>query len=240
MFWRIFMKNKIVVLGSGRLASEIIAQRDRWSWIARRWNHFDFNSTDWYHRLHGFKIVINCIANTNTYSKERDDHWKTNYTSVLNLVDYCNRANKKLIHISTDYIYSGSKENATEEDIPVHNKTWYAYTKLLSDAYIQARSRDYLLIRTSFKENPWQFDNAITTQVGNTDYTDKIASLIIQLIEKGAEGIYNVGREKSGTLYDLAIQTKPDVIESSGILNKYMPRDVSMNVDKMIKRLSDE
>ena len=233
------MRNKIVVLGSGRLASEIITQRNKWSWVARRWSYFDFNKTDWYYKLHGFKIVINCIANTSTYSKERDAHWQTNYTSVMNLADYCNRANKTLVQISTDYIYSGSKENATEEDIPVSNRTWYGYTKLLADAYIQARSRDYILIRTSFKENPWQFDNAITTQVGNTDYTNKVASLIIQLIEKNAYGVYNVGREKSGTLYDLAIQTKPNVLESSGILNKHQPRNVSMNVTKMEKFLND-
>jgi len=73
------MKNKIVVLGSGSLASEIIDQRNEWSWMARRWNHFDFNNTDWYHRLYGFKVVINCIANTATYSKEKD---------VYNLPDF--------------------------------------------------------------------------------------------------------------------------------------------------------
>ena len=29
--------------------------------------------------------------------------------------------------------------SASEEDVPVHNNTWYGYTKLLSDGLVQLR-----------------------------------------------------------------------------------------------------
>ena len=132
-------KKNIVILGSGSLASELLNQTD-WACICRSHNDIDFNKTDWYQHLSLYATIVNCIANTDTYSQNREAHWNTNYSSVMNLVDYCNEHNHKLIHISTDYLYSGSKENALEEDIPVHNRTWYAYTKLLGDAYVQARA----------------------------------------------------------------------------------------------------
>jgi len=232
------MRNRVVVLGSGRLAKEFVSQKPSWSWVSRKFEGIDFNKTNWYWRINGYKQVVNCIANTDTYSKERDDHWKTNYVGVMKLVDWCNIDNQKLIHISTDYIYSGSKENASENDVPVTNRTWYAHTKMLGDAYVQARANNYLLIRTSFKPNPWPYDNAITTQMGSFDYIDVIAKLIIRLIDNNAEGVFNVGTETK-TIHDLAIQTKPGVRESFNILNKHMPKNTTMNTTKMKEFLNE-
>jgi len=232
------MNNKTVVLGSGRLAREFMTQKPAWDWVSRKYDGIDFNKTNWYWRINNCKQVINCIANTDTYSKERDDHWQTNYVGVMKLVDWCNIDNQKLIHISTDYIYSGSKENASENDVPVTNRTWYAHTKMLGDAYVQARANNYLLIRTSFKPNPWPYDNAITTQMGSFDYIDVIAKLIIRLIDNNAEGVFNVGTETK-TIHDLAIQTKPGVRESFNILNKHMPKNTTMNTTKMKEFLNE-
>ena len=44
--------------------------------------------------------------------------------------------NKKLLQFSSDYVYGNSVSNASEEDVPVHAKTWYSYSKLISDAYL--------------------------------------------------------------------------------------------------------
>jgi len=231
------MNNGIIVLGYGLLGKEITKQTD-WNYISRKEHGIDFNKTDWYHHIQRYDTIINCIANTNTYSHEREDHWPTNYISVMNLVDWCNENNKKAIQISTDYIYSGSNRNASEEDIPLHNKTWYTYTKLLSDAYVQARAKNYLLIRTSFKPTPFPYPEAIVTQTGNFDYVDKISKLIIELINKNAFGVFNVGTRRK-TIYDLATKTNPNIIGAFRILNKEMPRDVTMNVSKMENFLNE-
>ena len=63
--------------------------------------------------------------------------------AVAELVDYCNNHNKKIIHISTDYIYANSFQNADEEiTVPAQIETWYGYTKLLGDAYVQLKSKN--------------------------------------------------------------------------------------------------
>jgi dTDP-4-dehydrorhamnose reductase len=135
-------------------------------------------------------------------------------------------------------LYSYSKENASEEDVPVHNRTFYAYTKLLADAYVQLRLKNYLLIRTSFKPRPFPYEKAIMTQVGNFDYTDTVSNMIIKLIEKNKTGIYNVGTKRK-TIYDLAVQTNPDVIASYEYLNENMPTNVTMDISKLQKALDE-
>ena len=74
------------------------------------------------------------------------------------------------------------------------------------------------------------YDKAFDDIVGNFDYVDKIAELIIQLINNGANGISNVGTGLK-SMYDLALETKPDVIKSKSD-NKLMPKDVSMRIKK--------
>jgi len=90
-------------------------------------------------------VVVNCIGYTDTYSIERQKHWDINYGFVANIADFCDTECIKLVHISTDYIYANSEGGSakTEDDVPVHQATWYSYTKLISDAYIQLKVEDY-------------------------------------------------------------------------------------------------
>ena len=228
----------IVILGYGLLGKEI-ARQTKWDTLTRKKDNFDICELTVGHTKEALKeyhTIFNCIAHTKTYSDEREKHWDTNYKAVMNLVDYCNETHKKLIHVSTDYIYANSFDIATEEDIPVHERNWYSYTKLLGDAYVKARAKHYLMFRCSFKPRPWPYDNAIVTQVGNFDYVDVIAKQMINMIEKNATGVYNLGTEEK-TIYDLARQTVPDVKKSYAILNDTMPTNITMNLDKFKKEI---
>lgn len=226
------MKYRVLILGDGLLGSELHKQTG-WDYISRKKDKIDFcEKISYDYKLSGYDVVINCIANTDTYSDERDDHWNMNYVGVADLVDECNAFNIKLVHISTDYIYSDSYASATEEDVPIHNRTWYGYTKLLGDAHVQLKCRNYLIIRTSFKPTPWKYDNAITSQVTNGQYVDQIADNIITLINNDAKGIFNVGSPEPHTLFELAQQTKQDVKKSNKLLDDNMPTDTSMSTVK--------
>lgn len=230
---------KVLILGDGMLGSEIWSQTG-WDVLSRNKNtNFDFcDERTYYETLYDYDTIFNCIAHTKTYSKEREEHWNTNYIVGMNLVDWCNKNLKKYIVCSTDYIYANSVDSATEEDIPVHNPNWYSYTKLLADAYVQARAKDYLMFRCSFKPRPWPYDNAIVTQVGNFDYVNVIAKQMIQLINKGATGVYNLGTEDK-TIYDLAKETIPDVRKSYATIHETMPTNITMCLDKFNKEMSE-
>lgn len=223
---------KILILGDGLLGTEIEKQTS-WDYISRRKNNIDFcDIASYKHLLKDYNVIINCIGYTKTYSDEKKLHWDINYKGVAELSKYCNKNMIKLVHISTDYIYANSKENSTEVDIPVHCSNWYGYTKLLGDAVVQLECSDYLLIRTSFKPRPFPYNKAIISQTSNVDYVDVISKLIISLIYSNAKGIYNVGTQVK-TIYDLAVQTMPNIEKSYEILHESMPTNVSMDVSKM-------
>ena len=147
----------------------------------------------------------------------------------MDLVDMCNKYGVKLVHISTDFIYANSPKPAKEDDVPVHFDNWYTYSKLLADAYIQARCNDYLLIRTSYKARPFPFEGAFANRVGNFDYVDVIAGIIIKLVENNVSGTYNVGTERKNMI-ELARQTKPDV---KPFFDSVTPSDVTMDISKL-------
>jgi len=225
---------KYLILGDGKLSTELRKQTN-WDYISRKKQNFDFTNISSYSKyLDDYDQIINCIGYTKTYENNKEDNWNVNYLGVIDLVDYCFKTNKKLIHISTDYVYANSVENASEENIPSNFNTWYSYTKLLGDGYVQAKLNNFLLIRTNFKPRPFPWKKAWGVK-GNFDYIDIITNLIIQLIEKNAIGIYNVGTEIK-SYYELAKQTVEDceLFNNSDISP---PPDVTMNISKMKDKL---
>jgi dTDP-4-dehydrorhamnose reductase len=227
------VKTNKLILGDGLLGSELVKKTD-WGYLSRKKiEKFDFTKPETYELWlkYPYDIIINCIAHTDTYDKDRQKHWDVNYKGVIDLVDMCNKYNKKLIHISTDYIYTNSREDASEEDVPVHCNNWYGYTKLLGDGYVQAKSNDFLLLRGTHKKEPFTYDKAWLNQVGNFDYVSVISDLIIKLINKDCSGVYNIGTETK-TMYDLAKRTKSDV-KCDVYHHPSIPKNITMNLKKL-------
>lgn len=225
-----------LVLGDGLLGSEIISQTN-WDFISRKKNSIDAdNFQEWSNLLNDYDTIINCIGYTKTYENNKKDNWNINVVFLEKLIEYCNLHNKKLIHISTDYLYAGSVSNASEEDLPITVQTWYGYTKLIGDALVQLKSNDYLVCRLSHKPNPFPYDSAWIDIKTNCDSVDVISDLVIKLINKNANGVYNVGTEIK-SIYQLAeknnIKIKP--------INKpeYVPDDISMNINKLNNKLNE-
>ena len=225
------MSNKLI-LGDGLLGSELVKQT-KWDCISRKKDNIDFNDIDSYKDyLDDYDEIINCIAYTNTYDSNKEPNWNTNYKAVVNLVDFIGKTNKKLIHYSTDYVYANSNSNVSEDDIPIHCKNWYSYTKLLGESYVELKLDNYLIIRGTHKPTPFKFDEAFINQIGNFDYIDTIVKIHIDLIDGNAKGVYNVGTELK-TMYDLAKKTREDVKPVNKKFHHTMPNDVTMNLNKL-------
>jgi len=225
---------KVLVLGDGLLGSEIIKQSG-WEYLSHSQDGFDV--TQDFHHLAALiddinpDVVVNCIGYTDTYSIERDVHWKVNYEFVVNLANFCNNRDIKLVHISTDYIFANWREGAVKEtDVPVNQNTWYAYTKLLADGYVQL-SENYLMVRCSFKPTPFPYEKAFGNIWGNFDYVDVIAGQIIELINEDRRGIWNIGTEYK-SIYDLAVKTKPEI----GIWNNDRLPSIQLDLTKFNNR----
>jgi dTDP-4-dehydrorhamnose reductase len=221
---------KVLVLGKGKLGGEIVKQTG-WDYLCRAEHEITIDNFDeWKNRMDEYDVVVNCIANTDTYSDNKEKHWKANYELVTFLAEYCDDNGKKLVHISTDYLYQNSVDDAKEEDEPMFEHTWYMFTKLLADEYLKVHAKNYLICRLSHKPYPFPYDSAWVDVITNADYTPVISGLVIELIENGAEGLYNVGTEKK-TIYELAQRTNKNV--NKIISPPHVPKNISMNVSKM-------
>ena len=229
---------KVIILGDGLLAKEIEKQTG-WFFVSRKKDNIDFNDeASYFHFLKDYDVVLNCIANTDTYSTDKESMLKTNVKGLSRLVDWCSNNEKKLVHISSDYVYANSTNEPSENDVPVHAENWYSYTKLLAEGYVELKSKDYLIIRCGFKEFPYTAQHAWSDVKGNFDYVSNIAEGIIRLVASQREGTYNVGSSDSHTMHDLAKESFPEVNET--LSNETMPKDVSMNCMKYKIAITDE
>lgn len=238
-------KKKVLVLGDGLLGTELIKQ-SKWDYISRKKDgiDLDFLLKEPYYptieRLYmletaikKYDIIVNCIANTNTRDNSPENHIKINYKFSHEIASLCKIDKKKLVFISTDYVYNYSAKPAKEDFILFPPNNWYGYTKALADMSIQnLNGLEYLITRCSFKPNPYPYDYAWTDLIGNFDYVNIIAKIIIDLINGNAVGVYNVGTELK-TLHELAKRTRGTVMPDNNIYNYDRPFNIEMNLDKL-------
>ena len=110
-------------------------------------------------------VIIHSAALTNVdYSEEhQDEAWKTNVFGTENLVKWCKENDKKMIYISTDYVYSGEKNNYDEysETNPVN---YYGKTKLEAENLVKDMGDKFHYINIFAAHNPrgWGLDITAT------------------------------------------------------------------------------
>jgi dTDP-4-dehydrorhamnose reductase len=221
---------KILILGYGLLGSELVKQTG-WDYVSRSKTQFDITDSKNFNQCLGYDIVVNCIANTNTYSTNKDLHWGINYKAVVELSNFCKENKIKLVHISTDYVYTNSISKASETDIPIHGDNWYSYTKLLGDSYVQLNDNN-LVIRCTHKKYPFLYPEAWIDQIGNFDYVNVIAYFIIRLINENATGLFNLGTNLK-SMYELALTYKSPSEVKAALSPSFVPKNVSMDINKL-------
>jgi len=123
----------------------------------------------------------------------------TNIVGTANISNYCIQHNKRLVYISTDYIYEGTVGNYKETDtILPHNE--YAWTKLGGECSV-CLVPNHLIIRTSFGSDKDYYENSWTNQLVSKDYVDVIAPMILKAALSNVNGVLNIGTE-SKSIYD--------------------------------------
>ena len=217
---------KVLILGDGLLGTELKKQTD-WDLISRKLNNLpDLNNTSEFNNImQQYDIVVNCIANTDSYSKDKKLHWDTNYKFIKVLSEVCNKNKIKLVQISTEFVYARNNTPPSEDDLPMPDNTWYAYTKLLADEYVKLNCDNYLICRELHKPFPFPYPKVWRVKTSG-DTVDKIASIIITLIKNKASGVFNVG---TGTKFLKDIASTSIEIDPPS----YAPVDTSMNLTKL-------
>ena len=219
--------SRVLIIGDGLLGSELELQTG-WDIVSRKLTNFDITDVDYIADiLPDYDIVINCIANTNSYSSYGDEMYQVNVVFPYRLALACNRAGVKLAHISTEFVYTNNKGLPNEESLPLPDNTWYAHTKLIADEMIKLVSKEHLICRLLHKQKDFNPPEVWSVETSG-DTVDKIAELVIRLIKHDAFGLYNVGTG-SKWLSSLVKDKKCPILPPPF----HIPTDTRMNLDKM-------
>jgi dTDP-4-dehydrorhamnose reductase len=92
-------------------------------------------------------VVFNCAAfhNVEVCESEPDEAWAINVRAVRNLAG----RGAKLVHVSTNYVFDGRREEPYPEDHPPSPESWYALTKLAGEHAALAYGERSLVVRTA-------------------------------------------------------------------------------------------
>src|SRR5947208_5815666 len=97
-------------------------------------------------------IVINAAAYTavDRAESEPDIAWAGNCTGPLNLSAACHDAAIPLIHLSTDYVFDGTKSGPYGEDDPVKPLGVYGKSKEAGDQAVRGALAHHVILRTAW------------------------------------------------------------------------------------------
>ncbi len=205
---------KILVTGAngqvGRALRALLGD-EPWIEYATR-GTLDLGSGGWENsrRWRDYGTIINAAAYTAVDKAEttegRSDAWAVNVTALASLARIAEDNGITLVHISSDYVFDGTKVEPYTESDPVCPLGVYGQTKAAGDAIVSAVSRHYI-IRTSWVigdgnnfvgtmaelaergVNP----SVVDDQLGRLTFASTLAEAARHLIDTSAPyGIYNV------------------------------------------------
>lgn len=168
-------------------------------------------------------VIIHTAAYTNVDQAETDKEAALllNETGTKYVAAAAKLYHARLIHLSTDYVFDGTKTSPyTEEDIP-HPSGVYGTTKLRGEQQVQQIFGDqgYLILRTAWLygkhgknfvstilQRAQQQDilNVVNDQTGSPTYTKDLARGIMRLLDQNISGIIHLTNDGYCTWYEFA------------------------------------
>jgi dTDP-4-dehydrorhamnose reductase len=172
---------------------------------------------------YNFDYCINTAAYTNVEKAESEQKmaFLVNAEGAYNLAKVCKKHNVVLLHLSTDYVFDGTKKTPYLEEDPTNPLNVYGASKLKGEQYIITSCSKHFIIRTSwlysqhgnnFLNSMLQFANqkkvlTITTQQkGTPTNANDVAQVLVSIIKTGNAryGIYHFSNQGEATWYDFA------------------------------------
>jgi len=137
----------LITGGGGQLASDL---QERLGDDARSYSHAELDITDRDAVTRAVEevrpdVIFNCAAfhNVDVCETEPDSAWAVNVRAVRELAEH----GPKLVHLSTNYVFDGTRpEPYGEDDVPAP-RSIYALTKLAGEHAALAYGNDALVVR---------------------------------------------------------------------------------------------
>ena len=220
------------------------------------------------------EIILHLAAFTdvNAAASQKDDKngpcYQVNVVGTQNIAKAAAKYDKYLIHISTDFVFDGSKKKPYTEEDQTNAIEWYGQTKAEAEIIVKENLKHYSIVRTSFpfrskfdakpdvvrkiiqglkddNLSPMFSDNFITPT-----FVDDLCKVFFMFTLKRPRGIYHATGSTSLSTYELAQHIKKTfnlpgkIIESS--LEEYLktasrvyPKSLKMSNRKLQEELGN-
>ena len=179
---------------------------------------------------HAIDLIVNCAAYTNVDKAEEDE--VTALKINAEALGVLGSQGVKVIHVSTDYVFSGNEHIPCRETDPVAPRTAYGRTKYEGEKRLLAECSEAVILRTAWLYSEYG-NNFVKTmiklgkekeslgvvfdQIGTPTYAADLAWAIFTVIEHPVwrPGIYHFTNEGVCSWYDFTVA----IHELAGIRN---------------------
>ena len=157
-------------------------------------------------------VNLSSVTNVETCEKYKLKAKKIHVNFLDNLVKSCLKKKIKIVHISTDHIFSGAKNTAYSENDKAFPINYYGKTKYLGEEIVK-QYRNHLILRTNFfgknlnskksfsDKIYYNLKKKIQINIWSDIYFSplhvrNVAFIICYLINKKATGVYHLSSSK--------------------------------------------
>ena len=221
---------KVLVIGSeGQLGSEfknISKNYDNILWffsITKVLDLTNLNSINDYLNNINPTVIINCAAYTNVDKAEKEIELANiiNYKAVEVISHWTSDNNKKLVHVSTDYVFDGLSNMPLSENSKTKPLNEYGSSKLKGEITCLKNDSNSIVIRTSWLYSSFGKNfvktmidlmkknnsvKVVNDQIGSPTYAYDLAKVIIDIImkSKNKSGLFHYSNEGEISWYQFA------------------------------------
>jgi dTDP-4-dehydrorhamnose reductase len=167
------------------------------------------------------EVLINCVATADVDRCEDDPEWAyaVNATGPRFLARACREVGAEIVHVSTDYVFEGSKPGFyTQEDEP-NSPSVYGKSKLAGEHAVREEAERFYIVRTSwlFGAGGKNFGSrvieyarrggtlkGVVDQTSIPTYAPDLAGRIEEIIELRAHALYQVTSTGPTTWFEFA------------------------------------
>jgi dTDP-4-dehydrorhamnose reductase len=168
-----------------------------------------------------FDLIINCAAYTDVDGCETNQEYAyaVNGDAPRHLARAAQRVGATLVHISTDYVFSGDNPTPRVEADSCEPQNIYGKSKLLGEQNVTQECDRYFIVRTAwlYGYSGRNFVKAIlkrareqgeirvvNDQYGNPTFADDLAQALLKLVQSSEYGIYHCTNSGICSWFDFA------------------------------------
>jgi dTDP-4-dehydrorhamnose reductase len=225
---------KLLVTGAaGMLGHEVVAAAERLGHDVVAWDLPECDLTDADATFDAIRrleprAVVNCAAYTNVDGAESDEALATrvNGDAAGNVARACAAAGARLVHVSTDYVFDGTKREPWLESDPTRPLGAYGRSKL--------HGEDHAIVRTAWLFGPHGPNfvstmlrlaaerdevQVVTDQVGSPTFAGHLGPALVDMAERTDAGIFHGAGAGSCSWYELTLET----FDAAGVSCRVLP-----------------